>query len=139
MSARYTKLGQLEGKFGFPAREYLTAHDFGGNCTYLFPTKILHPQSKISSLELSLSGHPVCSVPTFNSCTKCVGSLGIIHDMPPSFLGKGAWMTSQMNATLIRKLRRSFSLMCLAYFLTCYIWVLKQSGTDRRPVDRCRN
>ena len=31
MSAKYTGLGQLEGKFGVPAREYLTARDFGGN------------------------------------------------------------------------------------------------------------
>ena len=31
MSANYTRLGQLEGKFGVPAREYLTARDFGGD------------------------------------------------------------------------------------------------------------
>ena len=31
MSAKYTKLGQLKGKFGVPAREYLTARDYGGN------------------------------------------------------------------------------------------------------------
>ena len=30
MSAKYTRLGQLEGKFGVPAREYLTACDFDG-------------------------------------------------------------------------------------------------------------
>ena len=29
MSAKYTRLGQLKGKFGVPAREYLTARDFG--------------------------------------------------------------------------------------------------------------
>ena len=34
MSAKYTELGQLKGKFGVPAREYLTACDFGGNFTY---------------------------------------------------------------------------------------------------------
>ena len=34
MSAKYTRLGQLKGKFGVPARENLTAHDFGGNFTY---------------------------------------------------------------------------------------------------------
>ena len=28
------RLGQLEGKFGVPAREYLAARDFGGNFTY---------------------------------------------------------------------------------------------------------
>ena len=31
MSAKYTRLGQVEGKFGVPVREYLTACDFGGN------------------------------------------------------------------------------------------------------------
>ena len=31
MSAKYTKLGQLEGKFGVLASEYLTARNFGGN------------------------------------------------------------------------------------------------------------
>ena len=34
MSAKYTRLGQLEGTFRVPAREYLTASDFGGNFTY---------------------------------------------------------------------------------------------------------
>ena len=34
MSAKYTKLVQLKGKFGVPAREYPTACDFGGNFTY---------------------------------------------------------------------------------------------------------
>ena len=33
MSVKYTRLGQLEGKFGVPAREYFTARDFGGNFT----------------------------------------------------------------------------------------------------------
>ena len=31
MSAEYTRLGQLNGKFGVPARMCLTAPDFGGN------------------------------------------------------------------------------------------------------------
>ena len=34
MFAKYTRLGQLEGKFGVPTREYHTARDFGGNFTY---------------------------------------------------------------------------------------------------------
>ena len=34
MSAKYTRLGQLEGKFGVPAREYLIARNFFGNFTY---------------------------------------------------------------------------------------------------------
>ena len=28
--------------------------------------------------------HPRSAVPTFNSCTKCMGSLGIIHDRKPN-------------------------------------------------------
>ena len=34
MSAEYTRVGQLEGKFRVPAREYLTARDFGEYITY---------------------------------------------------------------------------------------------------------
>ena len=34
MCAKYTRLGQLKGKFGVPAREYLTARDFARNFTY---------------------------------------------------------------------------------------------------------
>ena len=34
MSAKYTRLGQLKGEFGVPAREYLTARNFGGDFTY---------------------------------------------------------------------------------------------------------
>ena len=34
MSAKCTRVGQLKGKFGVSAREYLTARDFGGNFTY---------------------------------------------------------------------------------------------------------
>ena len=45
------------------------------------------------------------TMPTFNSCTKCVGSPGIIHDStlnchPVSW----AWMTSKLEAALTRKL-----------------------------------
>ena len=35
--------------------------------------------------------------------------------LPPSFQGMDAWMTSQLNEALIRKLRGP--LMCLAYFI----------------------
>ena len=51
--------------------------------------------------------------------------------LPPSFLCMDAWMTSQLNVALNCKLHGS--LMCLAYFLTCYLWVFVQ------PVDWCRN
>ena len=61
------------------------------------------------------------TVPTFNSCTKCLGSLGIIHDRTPDctqFSGYGCHhksLTLQLNVALIRKLRGS--LRCLAYFV----------------------
>ena len=52
MSAEYTRLGQLEGEFGVPAREYLTARDFGGHFTYeKFP-------SKSRAVRYSLAGTP---------------------------------------------------------------------------------
>ena len=52
-------------------------------------------------------------MPTFNSCTKCPG---IIHERTPDCHPVSwAWMTSQLNLALIRKLLGS--LMCLAY---CY-------------------
>ena len=43
-------------------------------------------------------------------------------------------MTSQLNVGSIRKLSRT--LICLAYFLTCYPWVfLHYKGTSIRTVD----
>ena len=69
------------------------------------------------------------------------GQLG--HDtrphaqLAPSFLCMDTWVTSQLNVAFIRRLRGS-SNMCLAYFLTCYPWVIVQPGTSRCPVDWCR-
>ena len=42
------------------------------------------------------------TVPTFNSCTKCAGSPGIIHDRTPDC---NPLKTSQLNVALIHKLR----------------------------------
>ena len=53
------------------------------------------------------------------------------------FLCMNARMVSRLYVALIRNLR--WSLMCLAYFLTCYPWVLVQPDTGRRTVDWCRN
>ena len=39
MSARYTRLGQLEGKFRVLSREYLTARDLGRNFTFTYQNK----------------------------------------------------------------------------------------------------
>ena len=84
---------------------------------------------------------PVHTVPTFNSCTKYVGSPRRMHDRTPDchtfFLGFDACMTSQLNVALIRKLHGP--LKCLAYFLDVSFMVFVQPGTGRRPVDGCRN
>ena len=65
------------------------------------------------------------TVPTFNSCTKCVGGLGKIRDrMPdchPVSWAMDAWMTSQLNVVLIHKLCES--LICMAkklFFMDVY-------------------
>ena len=52
MSAKYTRLGQLDGKFGVHAREYLAAHDFGGNLTYkiyMLPSR--NPKRNLASIR----------------------------------------------------------------------------------------
>ena len=57
------------------------------------------------------------TVPTFNSCTKCVSSPGRIHDRTPDcHLISWAWMHGlplQLTVALSRKLRGSS--MCFAY------------------------
>ena len=81
------------------------------------------------------------TVPTFNSCTEFVGSPGIKYanapQLPPTFLGMDARITSHLNVALIRKLLGS--LMFFAYILTCYLCMFVQPGTDKRPVDWWRN
>ena len=63
----------------------------------------------------------------------CVGSPGIIPRDTPSFLGMDAWMTSQLNVALIRKLLIVL-LLCLAHFLTCYPWVCVQHALADVPL-----
>ena len=48
--------------------------------------------------------------------------------LPPIFMGMNAKMTSQLNVAVIHKLRGS--LMCLAYFLTCYPCLYNQALAD---------
>ena len=69
----------------------------------------------------SNSSHQLINtVPIFYSCTKCVGSPGIMHDrMPDCHPASWAWMTSQLNVALICKLPGS--LMCLAYFFVVHV------------------
>ena len=76
------------------------------------------------------------TVPTFNFCNKCVGRQGQNTRpharLPPSFIGMGAWMTSQLIVALIPKLRES--LMCLACFFDMLFMGAVQPGTARRAV-----
>ena len=77
-------------------------------------------------------------VPTFNSCTKCVDSPGIINDrMLSSFFGMDLRMTLLLNVALILKLH--VLLMCLEYPLDILAWLFIQPCLGRRPVDWCRN
>ena len=58
--------------------------------------------------------HIYTTVPTFKSCTKCIGKpRHNARSIATQFLGMNAWMNSQMNVVLIRKLCVSW--MCLAY------------------------
>ena len=62
------------------------------------------------------------TVPTFNSCTKCMGSLGIIHDLMPnchpvSWSRMHGW-PHKWTLFIIRKLLGS--LMCLAYYFDMF-------------------
>ena len=59
------------------------------------------------------------TVPAFNFCTKCVGS--IIHDRTPDCQPVSwAWMTPKLDIALIRKLHES--LMCCAYVMIYNLW-----------------
>ena len=71
----------------------------------LLPTASLHLKCKSSEYTCMYTEGILSTVPTCNSCTKCAGSQGT-----------DAWMVSQLNVALIRKVCRS--LMCLAYFYT---------------------
>ena len=54
----------------------------------------------LGTSKLSVQRSKQTTVPTFNSCTKCVGSPGRIHDRTPDcpqmFLGMDVFMTSQL-------------------------------------------
>ena len=63
-----------------------------------------------------IEGKLKITVPTFNSCTKCLGSPGTTQNRTPDCQptpGIDAWMTSQLNVALNCKL--SWSLMSLDY------------------------
>ena len=58
------------------------------------------------------------TMPTFNSCTKCAGSPGMIHGRTPN------WHPHNLNVALLRKL--TWVIVVLGLFLTCYPWVFAQ-------------
>ena len=76
----------------------------------------LKERSPVDDNSMSLAVRfSYCTVPTFNSCTKCPGNSVIKHDcMPDCHTVSWTWMTSQMNVALVLKLRGP--LMCLSFF-----------------------
>ena len=61
---------------------------------------------------------------TFNSCTKCVGSPGIIHDRTPDCHPiSWAYISLQLNVALIRKLPQQTQNICAmsTKYLTQYL------------------
>ena len=64
---------------------------------------IFKRMSRADDLRTRWSYIKIVTMPTFNSCTKCAGSPGIIHDRTSyCHIVFWAWMTSQLNADLIR-------------------------------------
>ena len=90
----------------------------------------------MSERENTHGSFSLLTLPTYNSCTRCVGSFSTIHDRSPDCHPvSSAWMTSQLNVALIRK-----PLIGLAYFFgACHPSMFVQPGNGRRPVDWCRN
>ena len=83
----------------------------------------------------------VCTVQTFNSCTKCVGSPGMIHDRmsdchPVSWsIGCMDYLTTESsfdshNMWVIGVLGLHLGMLYMGFV---------QPGTGRRPVDWCNN
>ena len=71
--------------------------------------------------HLQLKGVDRNTVPTFNSCPKCMASPGEIHDrMPYCQPVSWAWMTTQLNVALIN----SLSAKCLFWAEVCKIWCI---------------
>ena len=81
------------------------------------------------------------TVPTFNCCTKCLGSPGRntrpYAQLSSSFLDMDVLRTSLLKVSLIRKL--CWSLVYLVYFFDMLFMDFVQPGTVRLPVDWCRN
>ena len=77
-------------------------------------------------------------MPAINSCTKCVGSQGIIHihmlDCLPDYPEHGCMDDLKTE-------QRSFvsQATCVNDVLDMSSTSVLQPGTDRRPVDWCRN
>ena len=85
--------------------------------------------------------HSGPSVPAFNSCTKCTGSPGIIHNhmlycLPFSWPWVYGW---PQNWTTKLCFASSVCQWCTWLVLDMLSTRTLQPGTDRRPVDWCRN
>ena len=91
-----------------------------GQCNANFPQlqqAVAQQSATARTMTCYLLSEDTCTVPTSNSCTKCVSSPVRIHDRTPDcHLISWAWMHGlplQLKVALSRKLRESS--MCFAY------------------------
>ena len=95
--------------------------------TLLFVHSILVMEDGVEIRIFLLRGSTLAStVSTFNSCTRCGGSLGKIHDRTPDshpeFLSMDAWLTPQLNVALNRLLRDSPATLLKTTFKKRIVW-----------------
>ena len=77
------------------------------------------------------------TVPTSNSCTKCMGSPGMIHDRTPDCHPKFPEHGCMDDFTTESSVGVQATWVIIV--VTFYPWVFLQTCTGRRPVDCCRN
>ena len=105
-------------------------------CIYFigFTTKVLSKVLHFMRTKPAFPKQP-SFVSLFNFCIICMDSPSIIHGRTSDRMH--VCMTSLLNVALVHKPR--WSLMSLAYFWTCYLWVFVEPGTSRRSFHWCRN
>ena len=87
------------------------------------------------------------TAPTYNSCTKCVGSTCMIHNRTfdcIKFSGHGCDHRSLTDLTTEHHFNSQATWVIdvpglFFAMLWCYPWVSVKPGTGRRPVHLCRN
>ena len=89
-----------------------------------------HPNYDNIIIGAGFSGMKIFyTVPTFIFCTKCLGSLVIIH-YRSSFLGMDGWLTSQLNVALIGKSTLVIDMLGLLFGMLLHGYLYKQELAD---------